>query len=339
MKIAVIGAGIFGITTSLFLDKEGHDVYLFERNDAIMREASLGNQFRLHRGYHYPRSPETVDALRAAAPEFNSFYSKSINKENKHYYCIAKKDSFVSSKEYLDFCNRHNLNYKVVDDCPVSKESIDISLLVEENLISYKCLHSQCSEMLNNSSVKVLLSTEFVDNGFDAIVNCTYSNINQHSKNKKSYQFELCEKILVKLPLEFEAVSIVVMDGPFMCIDPFENSYHLMGNVVHAIHETNIGTEPKVSDKYAPYLSREFSEAKNISKFNKFIESGKKYIPGLKDAEYIASKFVIRSVLPNVEDTDERPTIVNMHENTVDVFSGKIDTCVSAAKQVVQLLS
>ncbi len=59
MKIAVIGGGIFGITTAVILGNE-HNVELFEKNDDILKSASGSNQYRVHRGYHYPRSAETV---------------------------------------------------------------------------------------------------------------------------------------------------------------------------------------------------------------------------------------------------------------------------------------
>ena len=59
MKIAVIGGGIFGITTAFTLGKE-YDVELFEKNNDLLKAASGSNQFRVHRGYHYPRSMETV---------------------------------------------------------------------------------------------------------------------------------------------------------------------------------------------------------------------------------------------------------------------------------------
>ena len=59
MKIAVVGAGIFGVTAAYTLAKN-HSVDLFEKNNDIMMESSDVNQCRIHRGYHYPRSPDTV---------------------------------------------------------------------------------------------------------------------------------------------------------------------------------------------------------------------------------------------------------------------------------------
>ena len=80
-----------------------------------------------------------------------------------------------------------------------------------------------------------------IDN-FDYVINATYSNLNALSDKKKIYQFELCEKPIIKLPKKFHKKGIIVMDGPFTCIDPYSDTdYHVIGNVVHAIHHTNVG--------------------------------------------------------------------------------------------------
>ncbi|HNB44506.1 MAG TPA: FAD-dependent oxidoreductase, partial [Burkholderiaceae bacterium] len=43
MHIAVIGAGIAGITTAYELARDGHTVTVLERNDAVAAEASFAN--------------------------------------------------------------------------------------------------------------------------------------------------------------------------------------------------------------------------------------------------------------------------------------------------------
>ena len=60
-KIAVVGGGIFGCTTAWKLAEIGYNVTLYEQNDDIITQASYVNQYRLHRGYHYPRSKETAE--------------------------------------------------------------------------------------------------------------------------------------------------------------------------------------------------------------------------------------------------------------------------------------
>ena len=44
------------------------------------------------------------------------------------------------------------------------------------------------------------------------------------SKVRKKMKFQLVEKIIVKTPASLKKKSYVIMDGKFMCIDPYENS-------------------------------------------------------------------------------------------------------------------
>ena len=111
MKIAVIGGGIFGITAAIILGKQ-HDVHLFEKNDGILKSASGSNQYRVHRGYHYPRSDETVQELLSCESSFIGEFSDAQMNETENFYCVSKNDSLVSADEYIDFCNRNSLEYK-----------------------------------------------------------------------------------------------------------------------------------------------------------------------------------------------------------------------------------
>ena len=62
MKIAIIGAGFYGSYFSLNLKKINKNIQidLFDKNREILSEAAMHNQSRLHLGFHYPRSPETI---------------------------------------------------------------------------------------------------------------------------------------------------------------------------------------------------------------------------------------------------------------------------------------
>ena len=110
MKICVIGGGIFGVTTAFTLGMEKKfDVHLFEKNSDILKSASGSNQYRVHRGYHYPRSKETAQSSVNGEQTFLDVYNDAImNGKIEHYYCIAKKDSLVTPTEYENFMS--NLN-------------------------------------------------------------------------------------------------------------------------------------------------------------------------------------------------------------------------------------
>ena len=55
--------------------------------------------------------------------------------------------------------------------------------------------------------------------------------------------------------------------------------------------------------------------------------------------EHIGSMFTTRTVLPNREHDDARPTSYERNNNVIDVLSGKIGTCVDLAQKVVDNLN
>src|SRR6266404_5488815 len=77
-RIAVVGGGIFGTTAAIHLARAGHNVELFEQGPTLLGGASHKNQYRLHRGYHYPRSKETAISCRDDVVSFNDEYQKAV---------------------------------------------------------------------------------------------------------------------------------------------------------------------------------------------------------------------------------------------------------------------
>jgi hypothetical protein len=78
-----------------------------------------------------------------------------------------------------------------------------------------------------------------------------------------------------------------------------------------------------------------------LTKIDKFIESGVKYFGDeFADLEHIGSMYTFRAVLSDREHDDARPTLVN-HEgdNVYTLFSGKIDTCVEASKELIRKIN
>ena len=346
MKIAVIGGGIFGITTAFTLGKE-YDVELFEKNNDLLKAASGSNQYRIHRGYHYPRSMETVLEIMKSENSFQKIFSSTTVNYYEHYYCIAKKNSLTSATQFVDFCAKYGLEIEEsVLDC-VQKDSIDICVRVKESVYDPKKLKKLSLDKLKECNVKVHLNTQVTDElfeEFDRVVVCTYANLNglldKFPESQQEYQFELCEKPVVKLPSSFRNKSVVIMDGPFMCIDPLANTdLHLLCNVTHEIHQTNIGKIPEIDKEYLHLLDNGIIKNPSHTNYDKFIKSSLDFFPEIKDAKYIGSMFTVRAVPPRVENTDERPTLVKkINEKIITVFSGKITTCVEAAKEVKKII-
>ena len=346
MKIAIVGGGIFGIAVSIMLAKN-HQIELFERNNELLQSASGSNQYRVHRGYHYPRSQKTVEEIIRSENSFKEIFSEAIVNQYDHYYCIAKKNSLTSAKQFIDFCTKYGL---VVDetelDC-VEKDSIDLCVQVKESVYDPKKLKKISLNKLKEYNVKIHLNTEVTDEifeEFDRVVLCTYANLNtlltKFPELQEEYQFELCEKPVVKLPDSFHNKSIVIMDGPFMCIDPLANTdLHLLCNVTHEIHQPNTGKIPEIDKQYLHLLDNGIIKNPSHTNYDEFIKSSLEFFPEIKNAKYVGSMFTVRAVPPRAEDTDERPTLVKkINEKIITVFSGKVTTCAEAAKEVEKLI-
>jgi len=342
-NVAVVGGGIFGCTTAWKLAKEGYNVTLYEKNDDIITQASNINQYRLHRGYHYPRSKETAIQSQWGETSFIKEYGDAIvNGDVEHYYCIAKEDSLVNPKQYWTFLNEINLPYVEKKLDFMHKNVVDLVVQVKEFLFNSDKLRKICWDKLNKYGVDVTLNTKYVDskyNNDDYVINTTYANLNQLTpKDKqKDYQFELCEKPVIKLPEQYKNKSVVIMDGPFMCIDPYgDTGWHVMGNVVHAIHSTNVGKFPEYDSKFDDLLNKGIVKNPSITNIDKFIESAKKFFIDIDKVKHIGSMFTFRTVLPNKDKDDARPTMVEKINNKMfSIFSGKIGTCVNAAEEVL----
>ena len=317
-----------------------------------MQAASSVNQLRLHRGYHYPRSPETGRECRAGNASFFAEYRDAVitperRKHGGQYYAIAKEGSRTTSAEFLSFCEREQLPYRKSEASLVNRESVELLVEVMESSIDPVALRHSVIAKLIGSGVLVHLGVAAyrgMRDEFDRIIIAAYADSNEVSSQLSAptqhFQFEVVEKPVFKLPGYFKDTSIVVMDGPFFSLDPYGTTdLHLMGHVEHAIHATNTGFDPIVPDEIKGDLNRGIVANPKRSRAGLFQREAARFVPAMKDAEYAGSMFTVRAVLPDRDATDERPTLVSMLEGQViRIFSGKLGTAVEAAKQVVEMI-
>ena len=222
-KALVVGGGVFGLTSAIELSNNGYLVDVKEKSDSIMSGASSINQYRLHKGYHYPRSKETAQECLDGLYSFKRKYEDCVvNGGITHMYSIASDDSMVSGEEYKKFLDDMNLSYYEREPMP----NCDLTIVADEELFCPKKLSDSLQKKVWSSHINIETNTEVksldeLKEKYDIVVVATYSNINQLLDKKREYQFEVCEKPVVRLPKIFEDISIVIMDGPFMCLDPY----------------------------------------------------------------------------------------------------------------------
>jgi glycine/D-amino acid oxidase-like deaminating enzyme len=347
-RVAVIGGGIFGATAAIYAARAGYEVELFEEQNSLLQAASGINQHRLHRGYHYPRSPETAHATRTADPFFRVEYAEAIIDTSYPLYAIAREGSKVSGQQFLAFCDQNALQYELVNDSKLlNLDLIELVVKGVEARFDSNILQSLALAKLSRAAVQIrtgVRAGSWIKDQFDKIIVAGYASTNtimaELGGPLQKYQFEVCEKPVVTLPASFGIVDVVVMDGPFMNVAPYGHSgNYVLGNVVHAIHKTNVGYEPAIPDEIRPYLNRGLIKRPEHTNFDKFIESGARFIPALAEATHLGSMYTVRTVLAERDADDARPTdVVAVDEKLIRIFSGKICTCVDGAQMAVALI-
>lgn len=340
MRIAIIGAGFFGLSLGLFLSKK-NNVDVFEKENTILKGASAGNQFRFHLGYHYPRSQKTVNEINKSKNFFISYNEKKIFQKTSNYYLIAS-DSKINFKRYKKFLKKNNLYNKEITNLVMSKK-IDKAILSNEKILNYFEYKKSLLKKIKKSKLRVNLNQEFKKSllkKYDKVIVATYANNNKildHLGIKKLHEFkyELVEKIVIKLPKDLSKKSFVVIDGKFVCVDPYLGTkYHLLSDVKLSKLETIVGKFPIFKNKNKKYINKGIIKNIKISKFNEFISRSSSFLPFLQNAKYIGSMFVVRTIKKNKERTDERTSSIINHSNKItSIMSGKWNNCVYLAKK------
>lgn len=344
--VAVVGGGMFGVAAALELAESGYSVTVFEQRDDILSAASYSNQWRLHRGYHYPQSMPTATTAKQSEPKFRERFEEAVITGEDHYYAIAK-DSWVSTQEYLDFCDDLGVEYERAETELVADDTIAETLLVEENHVSVDRLKQLCWDQLTAADIEVKVNNPIAQleelEEFDYTVISTYASSNgllpPGHPLRTEYRFEICEVPIVQLPERYYHSNIIVVYGPFMSTDHWgDSNLFSMGDYHHMVHHSNVGYEPEIPDGYARVLNKGLIKSSPMSNWDEFKEHGQQFIPGIKSASHVGSLYTIRAKLPDVEDTDARPSVVRRTDDVIAVFGGKLSTSVEVGKKVVRTI-
>jgi len=339
-KIAVAGAGIYGATVAVRLAEEGHDVRLFDPL-GIMRAASVINQYRVHSGYHYPRSPETIEETLQARGEFIEEFSAAIVRNSRHYYAIPQAGSRTSPDHYEKVMARHCLPLTPCRPDWMNFGFIDKCYEVNEQIYDPEILRSLVEERVSRLSIPFERKafTPQMREDYDFVVWATYGM--GPSRNAfKIGKYQVAEKMLIELPEAVHHVALVVVDGPFTAFDPYGSSkYSLFGSAKNTNHWTTTNPDEPVPQPYASILNQPEFRPVSFTRFEAMRADCCDAVPAAKHARYLGSRFTIRVVEDNPEQ-DRR--ILYMKETApgeIHIFSGKVVSAVKAARLVSESIA
>ena len=118
MKVAVVGGGFYGIMASLEAAKTEHikQVTLFEKNRSLFNAAGKYNQARLHLGFHYPRSQETIQQSKSGFSLYSKRFPDVTQSIKKNIYLI-RDDGQIGITDYLNVMKKNKLNFSDRYNC------------------------------------------------------------------------------------------------------------------------------------------------------------------------------------------------------------------------------
>jgi hypothetical protein len=338
-KIAVAGAGIYGAAAAIRLAEHGHHVRLFDPL-GLLRAASAINQYRVHAGYHYPRSAETITEIAEARAEFTTTFAGAIVRNSRHYYAIPREHSLTPPDVYESVMNKNGLPLKLCRPDWMNFDFIEKCYEVEENIYDPDALRSLVGARLKAHGIHAQ-GKEFAPDmrpDYDFVVWATYG-LSASRGFFKAAKYQVAEKVLIELPPELRGVALVVVDGPFTAFDPYGGSSRsLFGSAKNTNHWTTTNANDPIPEPYAGILNKPDFEPVPFTRFAAMRADCCLAVPSAKDAGYLGSRFTIRVVEDNPEH-DRR--ILEVREGApgeFHIFSGKVVSAVKAARLVCEMV-
>lgn len=354
----IIGGGIYGCYVALQLRQRQPDarIAILERKDDLLCQASYNNQARVHNGYHYPRSVLTGIRSRINVPRFLREFGDAVRTDFQQYYAIGRRRSNVTPRQFEQFCRLISAD---LQDAPGDVYSLFDSDLIEavyavsEPVFDAVKLRHLMQERLACAGVKVILGCEAL--GLDAganigqetlavnianhdgnscgllrcrfLYNCTYSRLNaflaQSGLTPIKLRHEATEMALIEPPTRLRDVAVTIMCGPFFSLLPFPaRGLSSLSHVAYTPHYSwSEEPEDSASHSYAPSFPLQ-------TRFGQMWRDASRYLPALKQCDYVDSLWETKTILPQSDANDSRPILFKRDPaapNVISILGGKID--------------
>ena len=346
MKIAIIGAGFYGVYFGYKLSRvKGLKVEIFEKNSDICQEVAQKNQYRLHTGFHYPRSlttiKQTIDGYKLFLKEFKSF----VSFPNNNLYLI-NKNSKISFDKYKKTFYKLKVPFEEIDlrdfKSLIKINNFEGGLNTREGVIEIKKLIKFFKRKLKKKS-KIYFKSEVIkiDNkngdvitklkeykNYDLIINSTYCCPNLGLKKKFfSLKYEVAGMVKLLNPFK-KSIGITVMDGNFCSLYPYDKKYSTISSV-----------------KYTPIFKEKTFNS--ITSKKKFILKRKVLNNILGDAKkdfLLPKKLVKKSLITSYKvkikkDINDLRTSNYIKENKqISILCGKLDAALVVYNQIKKFI-
>lgn len=340
-SIAVVGAGIYGCCAALKLSNHFENVTLFDPL-GVLRAASAINQFRIHAGYHYPRSAETITKVLKDRVEFLETFAEACVEGTRNYYAIPHVGSLTSPSRYEEVLREHGLPFEIEHPDWMNFDFIDRCYRVDESVYDPGRLRKLLVERIEASRItfkKLAFRTE-EENDFDFVIYATYGGSGSYKKIFQRARRQVAEKVLCRVPAELRHTTLVVIDGPFTAFDCYGGSdMAQFGSARHTNHWTTVDPDVDIPEFYLEHLDKRDFVKVDFTNFEAMRRHACDAVPAMKEATYEGSKFTVRMVEDDSK-TDRRVLKIEEIDGRIfHVFSGKVVSAVRAARELEERIS
>jgi len=337
LKIAVAGAGIYGSTIAIKLAEHGHAVTLFDPL-GVLRAASAINQYRIHAGYHYPRSPETITETLRSRSEFQAAYPMAVVRNTRHFYAIPHQGSQTQPEVFEAVMEGFHLPLRSVRPTWIDFSFIDRCYEVDEQIYDADLLRAFLEQRIRDLEIRLVQAELHPGkrSDFALVVWATYGL--SHSRGLfRPVKYQIAEKTLIELPPRLRGISLVVVDGPFTAFDPYgSSSYSLFGSAKHTNHWMTTDPNEPYPAQLAGLLNHSDFRPVDFTRFSAMREDAALAVPASREARYLGSRFTVR-VVENDPRADRRTLyLLEPVPGEVHIFSGKVVGAVKAANMVLE---
>jgi hypothetical protein len=333
-KILIIGAGWYGCHLGLFLKKKNYSVIIYEKNTDIFQGSSGKNQFRLHQGYHYPRSSITIQEAKKNYQKFKKKYAKFIKFPNNNIYCIARNASLIDFGTFLNTLKANKLLF--FQNKFNFLKNVEGAVLVKEGVFQNNKIIKYFKKKLKKEIVfkKEVQNIKKLSLNFDYVIDCTNNTQKNNFKDIVKYILTISFIYKKKFQEKENVYALTVMDGQLPSLYPYADKKNYF-TLTHSkyTHIKRFSSYNKLQ-KYKSTISKQLiNNHKKLSE-----QSICDFYTNFKSKFIYKGYFLSYKVIPSGK-SDYRPTFYKKEKNILSIFSPKIANIFSAETLVSNFIN
>ena len=334
-RVAVIGGGWFGCHIALELLQHDVDFVLFEAESELFLKASGNNQFRLHQGFHYPRSKKTRIQSSEGFHRFTERYPDlSSPTPGRNLYLVPHHHSVLDFETFVDVMVQSNLEFETVEHIPSGLYGIEGAISTRERVLETSAAVQFFHEALGNrirlgNRVEVRKDQEAGFNVgnefFDWVIDATWGHLTQ----PPGVVYE--PTLLLYMDTKGFEDALTLMDGDLWSLYPTEHSG--IFSLSH-VGFTPLGSFSSSSEATKCMNSLTSEDIVRVSA--KIICEVATFFPAVEEMNQVGVQLSMKSKMTG--QSDSRISSIYAKDQKISVFSGKIDGAFDVADQILALM-